>query len=102
MRKVLGLALAAALMASSGPAIALDKVQGVFTGLDVPMARFNVVIKGDPNQTLKFEVGDSDELRSFLGDVQDGDEVSVTFDSAQCAGQNDCTSTAVKLERPRS
>ena len=97
MKKVLGSALIAALMLSSGAALALDKVQGVFTNLDAPTGIFWLVTGENGSKIMRFEFAEKADTDWNLSGIEDGDRVEISFDVDQCGEDEDCISTAVAI-----
>jgi len=97
MNKVLGSALVVALMASSGAAHALDKVQGVFTPLDVPTMNFWLVTGEKGNKVMRFKFAPQTDSTWTLSGIEDGDRVEITYDRDECGEDDECSSTAVEI-----
>ena len=97
MKKVLGSALVAALMLSSGAALALDKVQGVFTNLDASTGIFWLLTGENGSKIMRFEFAEKKDTGWNLSGIEDGDRVEISFDVGQCGEDEDCISTAVAI-----
>lgn len=97
MKKLLGSALIAALMLSSGAALALDKVQGVFTNLDVPAGSFWLVTGENGSKIMRFQFAEKKDTSWNLSGIEDGDRVEIGFDINECGEDEDCTSTAIEI-----
>lgn len=84
-------------MLSSGAALALDKVQGVFTNFDVPSGSFWLVTGENCSKIMRFQFADKKDTSSNLSGIEDGDQVEIGFDVNECGEYEDCISTAVEI-----
>lgn len=94
MKTILGPALAVALMFSSGAALALDKVNGNLTGIDLPSGQFMIKVNGDADNLMNFRIAQGTDVQKFLEGFKDGDKVTVAYDQAECGSDQVCVSTA--------
>ena len=97
MNKMLGVALAAGLALSSGSAYALDKVGGVVQKVDAVLAEFTIVVAGDQQRQIHFQVPaemDFDELNITVGE-----SLSVQYDASECGSNAECVSTVKAIDR---
>lgn len=97
MMKVFGSALVAALMLSSSAALALDKVQGVFTNLDATSGTFWLVTGENGSKIMRFQFADKKDTSWNLSGIEDGDRVQIGFDVNECGEDEDCISTTVEI-----
>lgn len=94
MKTILGPALAVALVFSSGAALALDKVNGNLTGIDMPSGQFMIKVNGDAEDLKNFRIAEGTDVEAFLKGFADGDNVTVAYDEAECGSNQVCVSTA--------
>jgi aminoglycoside phosphotransferase family enzyme len=77
---------------------ALDSVEGILTAIEPSSGQFMIKVGGDADNLMNFRVNEETDLPKFLDGLKDGDKVTVGYDSAECARNEVCVSTAVEID----